>query len=228
VELTHDFSVSVPVEQAWHVLTDLERIAPCMPGAQLTEVEGDRYHGVIKVKVGPITAQYRGTASFVERDADNHVAVLRAEGRDTRGQGTASATVTARLQQTEGGTDVHIDTDLEVSGKVAQFGRGVLADVSAKLLGQFVDHLESSVLAGDADPTTMAAEQPAPAPGTVTAPTEEPAEAARRAVESPEATPVDVMALAGGSMAKRAVPALVALVLVLLGIRRLRRRGGRR
>jgi carbon monoxide dehydrogenase subunit G len=148
VELNHDFTVSVPIDEAFAVLTDLERIAPCMPGAQLQEVEGDEYRGVVKVKVGPITTQYRGAAHIAERDAAAHRAVLRAEGRETRGQGTAAATVTADLHSEPSGTSVHIRTDLEVTGKVAQFGRGVLAEVSEKLLGQFVQDLEQNVLLG--------------------------------------------------------------------------------
>jgi carbon monoxide dehydrogenase subunit G len=146
MELTNEFDVSVPVDQAWAVLTDVERIAPCLPGAQLQEVEGDEYRGIVKVKVGPITAQYKGKASFVELDHDAHRAVLHATGRDTRGQGNASAAIVAELTASEGGTHVSVTTDLTVTGKVAQFGRGVLADVSAKLLGQFVDNLETTVL----------------------------------------------------------------------------------
>ena len=148
MELNHDFSVSVPIDEAWAVLTDLERIAPCMPGAQLQEVEGDEYRGVVKVKVGPITAQYRGTASFTEKDEARHRVVLKASGRDTRGQGNASATVTAQMAQADGGTTVSIVTDLSISGRVAQFGRGVMGDVSAKLLDQFVRNLETDVLSG--------------------------------------------------------------------------------
>lgn len=147
MELTNDFRVALPVEQAWEVLTDLERIAPCMPGAQLQEIEGDEHRGVVKIKVGPITAQYKGQAVFLDRDAVNHVAVLRAEGRETRGQGNANATITAVLTADGDGTAVSIVTDLTVTGRVAQFGRGVLADVSAKLLDQFVDSLERMVLA---------------------------------------------------------------------------------
>lgn len=168
MELTNDFRVSVPVEQAWKVLTDLERIAPCMPGAQLQEVEGDEYRGVVKVKVGPITAQYKGTARFLERDESARRAVLRAEGRDTRGQGTASATVTAVLTPDGAGTDaegttVSIVTDLAITGKVAQFGRGVLAEVSGRLLDQFAQHLESDVLMGD---SRSASDASAPASAT--------------------------------------------------------------
>lgn len=149
MELTNDFRVGVPVEQAWNVLTDVERIAPCMPGAQLQEVEGEEYRGIVKVKVGPITAQYKGKATFVEQDEANGKVVLRAEGRDTRGQGNAKATITATMSPDGDGTAVSVVTDLTVTGRVAQFGRGVMADVSAKLLGQFVDCLESKLLAGD-------------------------------------------------------------------------------
>lgn len=150
MELTNTFDVSVPVETAWAVLTDVERIAPCLPGAQLQEIEGEEYRGVVKVKVGPITAQYKGKATFVEKDDENHRAVLDASGRDTRGQGNASATITALLEPSDAGTQVTVTTDLTVTGKVAQFGRGVLADVSAKLLGQFVDNLEQTVLTDEA------------------------------------------------------------------------------
>jgi uncharacterized protein len=149
VDLTNEFRVGVPVEEAWKVLTDVERIAPCMPGAQLQEVEGDEYRGVVKVKVGPITAQYKGAARFVEQDEAGHRAVLRAEGRETRGQGNANATITAQLEPDGDGTKISVATELTITGRVAQFGRGVLADVSAKLLGQFADCLESKLLAGD-------------------------------------------------------------------------------
>ncbi|HYZ98987.1 MAG TPA: SRPBCC family protein, partial [Acidimicrobiales bacterium] len=149
MDLSNEFRVGVSVDEAWGVLTDVERIAPCMPGAQLQEVEGDEYRGIVKVKVGPITAQYKGAARFVERDDAGHRAVLRAEGRETRGQGNANATITALLEPDGDGTKVSVNTDLTVTGRVAQFGRGVMADVSAKLLGQFVDCLEMKLLAGN-------------------------------------------------------------------------------
>ena len=150
MELVHEFSVPVPVEQAWQVLTDVERIAPCLPGAELTGVDGETYHGQVKIKVGPITAQYRGTASFAEKDEAQRRVVLKAAGRETRGQGNASATVTATMAAADGGggTAVSIVTDLSVSGRVAQFGRGVMGDVSARLLEQFVRNLETGVLGG--------------------------------------------------------------------------------
>jgi len=146
MELAHEFTVNTPIDRAWAVLTDVERIAPCMPGAELTEVDGDTYHGLVKVKVGPITAQYKGTASFVEKDDAAHRAVLKAAGRDTRGQGNASATVTAVMTEQGEGTRVEITTNMTVSGRVAQFGRGVMADVTAKLLQRFVGNLEANVL----------------------------------------------------------------------------------
>jgi carbon monoxide dehydrogenase subunit G len=157
MELTNDFTVGVPVERAWEVLTDVELIAPCMPGAQLQEIEGDEYRGIVKIKVGPITAQYKGAARFMEQDEATHKAVLRAEGRDTRGQGNASATITMTLSATgEGATAARVVTDLTITGRVAQFGRGVLGDVSSKLLGQFVDCLESKLLT-DAPPASESA-----------------------------------------------------------------------
>ena len=222
MELNHDFQVSVPIEQAWGVLTDLERIAPCMPGAQLLEVEGDEYRGVVKVKVGPITAQYKGTARIVELDPVAHRAVLRAEGRDTRGQGSASATVIATLNEASGGTEVHIETDLDISGKVAQFGRGALGEVSGKILDQFVKELEANVLLGS-DPATGRAEEP-PGPrstgssGATTIGTEP----IRRVIDSAPAKPVDLIDAAGGSVVKRVLPLVLAIV--LLGVFRRRRR----
>src|SRR5215210_796855 len=206
MELTNDFRVAVPVEDAWAVLTDVERIAPCLPGAQLQEIEGDEHRGIVKVKVGPITAQYKGAATFIERDAPRR-AVLRAEGRETRGQGGASATITATLEPDGDGTKVVVATDLTITGKVAQFGRGVLADVSAKLLGQFVDCLESKVLV--AAPAVGAAASPVPSSnghGEPTSSNGHPEAASRaaepsgpataappgvRRVEGPSAQPVD-------------------------------------
>jgi carbon monoxide dehydrogenase subunit G len=233
VELTNRFRVAVPVEEAWALLTDVERIAPCLPGAQLTEIEGEEYRGVVKVKVGPITAQYKGVAHFVERDEEAHRAVLRAEGRETRGQGNAAATVTAQLTPDGDGTEVAVVTDLTVTGKVAQFGRGVLADVSAKLLGQFATSLEAEIAGssaastpgatGNADNNGTAGPAPAPEPadaGTVTAP---PRPVVRQ-ISSPEPEPVDLLDAAGGSVVRRVAPLAGALVALWLIVRLLRRR----
>jgi carbon monoxide dehydrogenase subunit G len=154
MELSNEFVVPVAVDEAWGLLTDVERIAPCMPGAELQEIDGDEYRGVVKVKVGPITAQYKGKATFVEKDDAAHKAVLRAEGRDTRGQGNANATITATLVAEGSGTKVKVVTDLAITGRAAQFGRGVMADVSTKLLGQFVSCLEKNVLGASTAPAS--------------------------------------------------------------------------
>ena len=177
MELSNEFVVPVAVDEAWVLLTDVERIAPCMPGAELQEIDGAEYRGVVKVKVGPITAQYKGKATFVEKDDAGHRAVLRAEGRDTRGQGNANATITATLVPEGSGTKVTVVTDLAITGRAAQFGRGVMADVSTKLLGQFVSCLENNVL-GAAAPAEVGASRegaaasaggaPAPSGGPVT------------------------------------------------------------
>jgi uncharacterized protein len=274
MELTNDFEVSTGVDEAWRVLTDVERIAPCLPGAELREIEGDEYRGVVKVKVGPISAEYRGAARFVELDPEAHRAVLRAEGREARGQGNAAATITAVLEPSGHGTKVSVVTDLSITGKVAQFGRGVLADVTAKLLGQFVDNLEATVIEHGDDETAAggetadseakpargkggrrgsraqraaapeAAEAPAPAeehetmePDLVsnngTAPEAGAAEE-EPVVEAPQATvrklepvyaePVDLVEVAGPSVARRIVPVVAAAALIALLIALLRRR----
>ena len=226
MELSNAFRVPVPVEQAWAVLTDVERIAPCMPGAQLQEVEGDEYRGIVKVKVGPITAQYKDKARFKELDETAHRAVLLAEGRETRGQGNATAVITATLEPDGDATAVNIVTDLAVTGRVAQFGRGVLADVSAKLLDQFVACLESDVLG--AEPSTVpdapAPSDPQPTDATGNGARSAPAPSEARQIESRAAEPVDLLQTAGAPVAKRVVPALAAAILVLLFLRR-RRRG---
>ena len=223
MELTNEFEVAVPVEVAWAVLTDAERIAPCLPGAELQEVEGDEYRGVVKVKVGPITASYRGTARFTELDEGGHRAVLLAEGRETRGQGNATAQITASMEPSEAGTKVHVLTDLSITGKVAQFGRGVLADVSTKLLDQFVTNLEASVLGpGEvaARPDAAAVEGLAGHRGPDPAP-------AVRHIDSAPAEPVDLIGVAGSSVGRRLAPLLVAagiVVVVGLAVRSRRRR----
>ncbi|MDX2706973.1 SRPBCC family protein, partial [Streptomyces sp. PA03-6a] len=142
MDFTNEFRVSLPPDQAWALLTDVERIAPCMPGAQLTGRDGDTYNGLVKVKVGPVTVQYKGTAAFEEQDAASRTAVLRARGRDARGQGNADARITARLVPEGEATMVTVETRLTVTGKIAQFGKGMIEEVSRKLLGQFVEALE--------------------------------------------------------------------------------------
>ena len=227
MELINTFEVSVPIETAWKVLTDVERIAPCLPGAQLQEIEGDEYRGIVKVKVGPIQAQYKGKATFLERDDVNFKAVLDAAGRDTRGQGNASAIITAQLEAAGESTLVTVTTDLTVTGKVAQFGRGVLADVSAKILTQFVDNLEQTVLVDDAI-TAPAAEAPAAAPVASDPPAASSSQEAPtiRKIDQPEPEAINLLEQAGSPVLKRAVPILGLAIgaLVVYGLIRRRRK----
>jgi len=210
MDLNHEFIVNVPVNDAWIILTDLERIAPCLPGAQLTEVEGDTYRGQVKVKVGPIVAQFKGQASFITRDDAAHTASLKGEGRDTTGKGTASAIITAQLTSvTPTSTKCTVVTNLTISGKVAQFGRGALADVSDKLLAQFSENLNQLITSAPAATS---------APATTTAPAAEVAAAVPeiRKIDSAEVAPLDLLGTAGAPILKRAIPAVVALIVVVI------------
>ena len=210
MELNSDFEVDAPIGQVWAVLTDVEKIAPCLPGAQLQEIEGDEFRGVVKIKVGPITAQYKGAASFVERDDSAFRAVLRAEGRDTRGAGNAAADITAQLETIDGGTRVTVTTDLEVTGKVAQFGRGVMADVSRKLMGQFADNLRE-LIGGDGGDGGGEGEEVDDGEA-IEAP--DPIESVR-VIDAPEVEAIDLLGAAGAPMLKRLIPTLVVVVLLV-------------
>jgi carbon monoxide dehydrogenase subunit G len=208
MDLNHEFIVNVPVNDAWIILTDLERIAPCLPGAQLTEVEGDTYRGQVKVKVGPIVAQFKGQASFVTRDDAAHTASLKGEGRDTTGKGTASAIITAQLTSvTPTSTKCTVVTNLTISGKVAQFGRGALADVSDKLLAQFSENLNQLITSAPATTSAPAA--------TTTAQTTTASPEIRK-IESAEVAPLDLLGTAGAPILKRAIPVVVALIVVVI------------
>jgi len=246
MEIENAFRVDVPVDEAWRVLLDLERIAPCMPGAQLQEVQGDEYRGTVKVKVGPITAQYKGTARLESVDDATHTAVLAATGRETRGQGNASASIKLVLRPDGDGTRVEVETDLSITGKVAQFGRGVIGDVSNKLLAQFVENLERDVLS--ADMVDLTASEPAAGAADAEDAGEEEAEelgaeavaaraepaaepsgngAAVRRIDSPEAEPVNLLEVGGAPLARRLAPLAGTLVFVLF-VRWLLRRRRRR
>ena len=210
MDLNHEFAVNVPIDQAWQILTDLERIAPCLPGAQLTEIEGDTYRGQVKIKVGPILAQFKGQASFVSRDDNAHKAMLKGEGRDTTGKGNASAMITAELTSiTPTSTKCTVHTDLSISGKVAQFGRGALADVSDKLLAQFSENLNQLIAASPAiaQPTAQVAVE-------ATA-TTEPQQPVIRKIDGPEVAPLNLLDTAGSTIAKRAIPAVIALAVLV-------------
>jgi uncharacterized protein len=166
MKLDNEFTVGVPIGQAWGVLTDLELIAPCMPGAQLTGVTDGVYTGKVKIKVGPVTAEYAGTAQFTEKDEDTHQAVIQARGRDSRGNGNASAVISAQLRPNGTSTLVNVSTDLTIAGRIAQFGSGMIKEVSAKLLGQFVECLEGR-LAGEPPALAGVSAAVSAGPGTV-------------------------------------------------------------
>lgn len=242
MKLTHAFEVRLPVEQAWQVLTDLERIAPCMPGVHLTDATDDVYCGGLKVKVGPIAATYEGEARFVERDVEAWTVVWHASGRETRGKGGASATVTMVLEPARAGTQVAVATDLSISGRLAQFGRGVFGEISNGLLSQFVTNLEKEIV-GDCRPslvTAPAAAAPTSPNGTGSTPKKSvtnlaeepwPDDAPARAVgfaangsaHLPAEQSLDVLRAVALPMAKRVAPAVALLAGLVLLIRRLRR-----
>jgi carbon monoxide dehydrogenase subunit G len=207
MDLNHEFTVNVPVAEAWAILTDLERIAPCLPGAQLTEVEGDTYRGQVKIKVGPILAQFKGQASFVSRDDVAHKATLKGEGRDTTGKGNASAMITAELTSvTPTSTKCTVHTDLSISGKVAQFGRGALADVSDKLLAQFSENLNQLISTAPA-PIAPVSTETSPTP---------PEQPSIRKIDGPEVAPLNLLDTAGSTIAKRAIPALIGIAVLVV------------
>jgi uncharacterized protein len=160
VKINNEFTVGVPVQQAWDVMLDLERIAPCLPGAAIQGSEGDEYQGTMKVKIGPITANYKGTAKFEETDEENRRAVLNATGRDARGQGTASATIVSTLQEEGDSTRVKVETDMKLTGRAAQFGRGIAQDVATKMLDRFAECLEKEISGGPEEGAAAAQTEP--------------------------------------------------------------------
>ena len=210
--------VSASMEEAWALLTDIPAIAPCLPGAKLIDQDGDTYEGTMKVKVGPIVAEYSGTATVVEMNETDRTVKLTASGRDKRGAGNASADIFASMVEDDGGTTVSIATDLKVAGKVAQFGRGAMADISKKLLGQFAECIEAKLQQVDV------VDEAETEPETVEAPNDE----AEASAPEPEVSidddddVLDLMGVAGGALAKRLIPAVggvVAAVIVYLIVR---------
>ncbi len=237
MQLLNEFEVALPPEKTWTLLTDLEKVAPCLPGASITSVDGDDYHGRAKIKVGPITAEYKGVAQFKELDERAHTAVLLARGKDARGQGDATANVRATLHPKGGGTRVVVETELALTGKVAQFGRGVLADVSGALMTMFAQRLQEMVaaeggsdsiassdtvaLAGAQAPSETAA-TPAPTASTQSTQTSTQTSgvAGSRGSERDDEV-LDVLALAGGMSWAKALPtggALVSVVAALISV----------
>ncbi len=216
MKIANEFTVSVPIERAWEVLTDMEQVIPLMPGAQLVGHEGEDYLGKVKVKVGPVTSEFSGKAHFVERDESTHRALIDGRGKEARGTGNAAATVTLQLHESGDHTRVTVDTDLKIVGKLAQFGSGMLQQVSEKLLGQFVDALEAKLAEGNAP---AAAAEPAAAAAAPVA-----AAAPPQVVAVPEPEPIDLLDLAGGGAIQKYAIAGVAALVVLLLILVLRRR----
>jgi carbon monoxide dehydrogenase subunit G len=231
MKLENEFTVPAPVERAWSVLLDLDRVAPCLPGAAIEGTEGDRHTGTMTIKIGPITARYKGTVKIEEADEQAHRAVMRAQARDSRGQGTAAATITSTMEEVEGGTRVRVETDMRVTGPAAQFGRGVMQDVSAKLMGRFADCLAEEIGAGEpaAAPAaappggarTVGPRRPAatPPPG----PAGDSAEAAAAAAQpAPDRRTEDVLDLGAASreaLLKRLGPVALGMAVLFVVVR---------
>ncbi|MGI5284094.1 SRPBCC family protein [Nonomuraea polychroma] len=224
----HEFTVPVPIEQAWAVLLDVERVAPCLPGATLDIFEGDEFTGRLKVKVGPIMVTYRGSARFEDVDKDSHTLSIQASGKEARGSGTASATVKAQMTPHEGATAVTVETTFNVTGRPAQFGRGVMAEVGAKLIDKFAENLAallSEPTVGPAQP--QAAQEEERHLSAVPTPDEDIRPAGTlRTSRTPDEEALDLLEIAGQPVLKRLAPiaaALVGLVVIAWVIRRVMR-----
>lgn len=234
MDLTHSFSVPAGIDQTWKLLNDLEEVGGCFPGATVESVENDDFSGTVKVKLGPISMQYKGTGTFVERDEKQYRAVIDARGKDKRGNGTASAHVTAQLRPDGDGTAIEVNTDLSVTGKPAQFGRGVIQDVSDKLLDQFVACLSDKLGAGPTE------EPPAePAPDTAQAPNQaqaagsasagmappQPSQQVRgQAADASDDAPLDLGATVIPVMLKRYAPHIIGGIVVVISLAWVRNR----
>lgn len=233
-QLVNEFTVNRPIDEAWPLITDVERIAPCLPGAELQEVEGNAYRGVVKVKLGAISSQFKGEAHFTERDDEHYRVVIKAAGRDTGGRGNASAEITAQAESlSPTSTRVVVRTDLHITGKVAQFGRGIMADVSAKIMSQFADNLNemldqetltttaplSKTTSSDSGPDTPESTESVNGSDAVNDDGDIPQV---RKIDGPAKDPIDLMEVGGSSVVKRAAPALLALLILLLILRRRR------
>ncbi|MGB8859947.1 MAG: SRPBCC domain-containing protein [Ilumatobacteraceae bacterium] len=231
--LLNEFTVHRSIEQTWAVLTDVERIAPCMKGAELQEIEGEMYRGVVKLKLGPIHTQFKGQAHFVDRDDINHRAVLKGEGRDTGGKGNAEALITASLQSVSAEvTKVIVSSDIKLTGKVAQFGRlGVIRDTSEKLMSDFAHNLNTMLdNEGGTEPETAPAEPATSASiaddaqAEAGTPAAEPSPAPKvRKIQGPAAEPIELSEVAGPAVLKRLLPLFGGLAILLLILRRMRK-----
>jgi carbon monoxide dehydrogenase subunit G len=226
MELDHEFTVPVPVDQAWPVLLDVERIAPCMPGATLDTIEGDEFTGRLKVKLGAMTVTYKGSARISAKDEQAHTVTIEGSGKEARGSGTASATVEAQMHDDGGQTRVTVHTKLNVTGRPAQFGRNILSEVGGKLVGRFADNLADEISRTE-NPAEESAETAAPGGGDEQAGeggVPKPREAAEKRERRPSEEAIDLLEVAGPSIAKRAAPIAAALGALLVAWRFIRRR----
>ncbi|QRP44414.1 SRPBCC family protein [Amycolatopsis sp. FDAARGOS 1241] len=249
MRLDHEFTVPAPLEEVWQAVIDPERVAPCMPGATLTKVEGDSFTGTVKVKLGPISLLYKGSGEFLEKDEAARKVVIKASGKDSRGGGTAAATVTVTLRSTDdGGTHGDVASDIAITGRPAQFGRGLISEVGGKILDTFADNLANSLKTAPEAPPAAAA--PAPAAAAAAAPASEEAAATGDLAEQSAATAaetapkpqlrsvpaggstgeteaIDLLDYAGQSVAKRLIPVAAGaavLFVILMIIRAVRKR----
>jgi carbon monoxide dehydrogenase subunit G len=245
MKLENDFTVPASIDEAWTFLLDVPRVAPCLPGATVepdTDDDG-AYKGAMKIKIGPITAQYKGTVKIQEADEANHTVKMRAQAKDARGQGSASATITSSMEETAEGTKVSVVTDMRVTGPAAQFGRGVMQDVSAKLMTRFADCLAEQLSGGTAEseaeaveakptdtPKTEDAGVPSASSGVSTAETETKVPDASSGTPTSTTPPprqeenvLDLGEAAGGAVLKRALPLVGAAVALLILLRIVRR-----
>jgi carbon monoxide dehydrogenase subunit G len=230
VKMENEFTVEAPVEQAWETLLDLERITPCLPGAALEEESGDEYKGTMTIRLGPVTQKYNGTVSFDETDEESRRAVLKADGKDARGQGTASATITSTLSEEDGGTRVRVETDLHLTGRAAQFGRGVQQEVATKLINQFAECLEKEIMGENIreepeEPTEPEEAVSANGSGAEEAGEEEEKPKRRIIQQDHDVEPLDLGEASREAVLKRVVPLAAgvgALVIVIWLLRRRR------
>jgi uncharacterized protein len=234
--MENEFTVEAPVEQAWETLLDLERITPCLPGAALEEESGDEYKGTMTIRLGPVTQKYNGTVSFEETDEESRRAVLKADGKDARGQGTASATITSTLTEEDSGTKVHVETDMHLTGRAAQFGRGVQQEVATKLINQFAECLEKEIMGEntreepDQPEATEEPEEAVSADGSGEEAKDEEEEKPKRRViqQDHDVEPLDLGEASREAVIRRVIPlaaGLGALIVVIWLVRRKARSG---
>ena len=236
--MENEFTVDTTIDEAWKALNDLERVTPCLPGAQLTAEVGDEYEGTMTVKMGPVTQKYNGTVKIEDADESAHRAVIRADGKDARGQGTASATITSTLNEEDGGVHVRVETDMHLTGRAAQFGRGVQQEVATKLINQFAECLEKEIMGENTREEPEQPEEPEQAEETEEAVSangsgaedtgEEEEKPKRRIIEQDhDVEPLDLGEASRDAVIKRVVPLAAgvgAIVVILWLLRRRRRR----